>query len=201
MECISCLFCLPFLIRISLTFNEIHTDIYTYVSWDAYLMPAAIMGHYMVDVGEVFEHGYAQRSRDLLLHHFIALFTFGYHLVALMNFRWITLILFVEMNSFFNRGNLILKFHDPDRLGVLFNMSNIMNFLTMIFVRFSIYTRLLVYDIFANVEFIPAFVFYFVYIVLILLAMIYLAWTSFRYMLFTDLICVKWFMLRLFKCK
>ena len=71
----------------------------------------------------------------------------------------------------------------------------------MILIRFSIYARLLVYDIFVNVEFIPAFIFYFIYIVLILLAMIYLAWTSFRYMLFTDLVKVKWFMLRVLKCK
>lgn len=196
MECISCLFCLPFLIRILFSFEQIHTDAYTYVSWDNYLMPAAICGHYMVDINEVISHGYTKRSRDLLAHHFIALFTFGYHLFSLMNFRWITLIFFVELNSFFNRANLILKFHDEEKRGLLFNLSNLMNFLTMFFIRLTIYARLLVYDIFSNIEFIPAFLIYFIYIFLILLAMIYLAWTSLRYMLFTDLICVKLFLMR-----
>ena len=147
MECISCMFIWPLLFHILINFGSMHNDCYTFVKWDNYLIECMMVGHYIVDIEEVFSHGYVRRSRDLLLHHLIALIVFSYHLMDAMNFPWITLILFFEFNSFFNRSNLVLKFHDPEQIGILWNLSNIGNFATMLGVRCVVLLRLFVYDI------------------------------------------------------
>ena len=198
MECINCIFCVPFLITIFWNFNTIHNSIFTYVTWDTYITPCMIMGHYLVDFWEVFSHGYAQKSKDLLLHHFIVVLTFTYHLLTMQNFNCVSIVLFVELNSFFNRFNLILKFHDPERINLAYNLSNIGNFLTM-FLRFAILIRMYIY-IGEYIEIIPAHYMYFIYICFVLIGMTYLAWTSLRYMIFNDLICVKTFLKKSF-CK
>ena len=74
MESIHCILCVPFLITIFWNFNMIHNSIFTYVTLDTYVTPCLIIGHYLVDVWEVFSHGYAHKSKDLLLHHFIKKF-------------------------------------------------------------------------------------------------------------------------------
>ena len=198
MECISCTLCSPILLFVLFNFDAFHNNVFTFVSWSNYVLLAMIMGHYLVDLNEVLSYGYIGRSKDLLLHHLLAIMTFGYSILSLQNFPFITLVLFMEFNSFFNRSNLILKYHDVKKVNFWFNMSNIGNFLTMIFVRIVILIRLPCYFI----EFrhmIPGFIFYFIFISVVLFGMKYLAWKSLRYMIFNDLIYVKMFFLNNFK--
>ena len=145
MECISCLLIWPLLIHSMTIFSTTHNDYFTFVAWDTYIIMCMMIGHYLVDFDQVFSHGYASRSRDLLLHHLIALVVFYYHLFDLMNFEWISLILFFEFNSFFNRSNLILKYYDPEQTGFLWNFNSSLNFATMFGVRFVILIRIYFY--------------------------------------------------------
>ncbi len=100
----------------------------------------------------------------------------------------------MEFNSFFNRFNLILKFHDHKKVGVLFNVSNILNILTMIFVRFYCIV-LMLYYLYINFELVKSV--YLVYtsvIMMCLVAMTYLACQSFKYMVFNDFVYVRSFL-------
>ena len=183
MECISCIFCFPILLLLLLNFDAFHNELFTHVSWITYTLPTMIMGHYLVDFNEVLSYGYGSRSKDLLLHHLLVTIAFIYHLVTLNNYPFVNTVLFMEFNSFFNRSNLILKYHDAKKINFWFNMSNIGNFLTMIFVRFGIIIRM-------------AHFVYFVFILSALLGLTYLAWKSLRYMLFNDFIHVKLFLFK-----
>jgi hypothetical protein len=194
MECISCLILWPILVYIFRNFDSFHTELYTYVDWSVYLVPLMMIGHYMIDIGEVVKAGYVKRSRDLLLHHIVVSGCFIYHLCSLENYPWITTLYFMEFNSFFNRFNLILKFHDAKKSGIPFNISNIMNFLTMIFVRFYCILLMFVY-FYENMEYALPFYTYTIVILMCLFAMTYLAWQSFKYMLNNDLVYVKMFLL------
>ena len=186
MECIHDLLTFPLLLRVFVNFDKIHDDTYVYISWDTYLIQCMMLGHYLKDFEELFSHGYGKRSRDLIIHHAIAILVFTAHTTTLMNFRWISLILFFELNSFFNRSNLVLKFHDPAQTGLLWNLNCIFNILTMVFVRFAILLRYFIYDFYHNWTHITVAIWYSIIIFIIAVAMTYLAWTSFRYILLTD---------------
>lgn len=148
MECVSSCSTWPLLFRILINFGSMHNDCYTFVTWDTYIVECMMIGHYLVDIEEIFSHGYVRRSRDLILHHVIAFVVFFYHLMDAMNFPWITVILFFEINSFFNRFNLVVKFHDPGQTSFVYNViANLGNFVTMFGVRFALLIRLFVYDI------------------------------------------------------
>jgi len=163
MECISCLFLWPILIYVLFSFNSFHNKIFTYVDWSNYIIKTMIIGHFL------------------------------YHLTSLLNYPWITTLLFMEFNSFFNRFNLIQKFHDPEKTGIVFNLSNIFNFITMIFVRFVTIIFMFMYT-YLYQDLIPAYYFYFRLILLCLFTMIYLACQSFKYMIFADLKFLKLFL-------
>jgi hypothetical protein len=193
MECISCLFLWPILIYVLFSFNSFHNKIFTYVDWSNYIIKTMIIGHYIVDIIEVVSNNYVKRSRDLLLHHIVVSLCFLYHLTSLLNYPWITTLLFMEFNSFFNRFNLIQKFHDPQKTGIVFNLSNIFNFITMIFVRFVTIIFMFMYT-YLYQDLIPAYYFYFRLILLCLFTMIYLACQSFKYMIFADLKFLKLFL-------
>ena len=193
MECISCLFLWPILIYVLFDFNSYHNKIFTYVDWSNYIIKTMIIGHYVVDIIEVVSNNYVERSRDLLLHHIVVSLCFLYHLFNLYNYPWITTLLYMEFNSFFNRFNLIQKFHDPEKIGIIFNLSNFFNFITMIFIRFVTIVRIFIYT-HEYLDYIPFFIGYFTIINVCHTAMIYLACQSFKYMIFTDLKFVKLFL-------
>ena len=117
-------------------------------------------------------------------------------IISLRNFSFISMMLFVELNSFFLRFNLVLKYHDPERVYLLSNICNLGNFLTMI-LRIGILIRMYVY-IGQYAEIIPTSYGYFIYIFFVLIGMTYLAWTAFRYMIFNDLFRLKIFFKKIF---
>jgi len=194
MECIHDLLTFPLLIRVFVNFDKIHDDNYVYLSWDTYIIQCMMLGHYLKDFDELFSNGYGKRSRDLIIHHAIAILVFTAHTTTLMNFRWISLILFCEINSFFNRSNLVLKYHDPQQTSLIWNLNCILNILTMIFVRFAILFRYFIYDFYHNWTYITVALWYSIIIFIIAVAMTYLGWTSFRYILLTDVPKLKVFL-------
>jgi hypothetical protein len=158
------------------------------------------MGHYLIDFAEIINYDYVSKSRDLILHHIIAITVFSYHTMSLRNFPWITMIYYVELSSFFLRANLVIKYHDADRLGLIANIFNIGNFVTIVF-RFVVFFRLAVFFFEPNYsQLILIFYFYAVFIMVILIAMVYLGWTALRYMILNDLIYVKKFFSRMLCC-
>ena len=198
-DCINSALTFPFLIRIFIYFTEHHSDTFVYLTWDAYIVQCMMVGHYLVDLEEIFSHGYASLSRDLLIHHFIAFFVFIYHMTALFSFRWITIILFLEISSFFLRLSLILKFHDPEQIGLVWNVNCVLNILAMVFVRFTVLLRYWVWDFVVNFWLMTVMLWYTIVIFVIACLMCYLAWTSWKYMMKRDVPKMKRYFVSEFK--
>lgn len=188
LDCLSSLMTFPFIIRTFLDFNSMHNDYFTFVKWDTYIIQCIMMGNFINHIDVVCSEGHVKPLGDLLIiHHLIALAVFSYSVLALYNFPWISQVLFFEISSFFNRSNLVLKFHDPEQSGFLWNINSVCNFLAMIFIRLAVLLKFFVYD-FAHYRYLFTFApIYCIFIFLVACTMVYLAWTSLRYMIYNDL--------------